>query len=329
MSSPREHPDHSNVEIEVDESHELDSALGDDISQYTQSIRSSLFQGIEENGRKYHRYKDGSYMLPEDDREQERLDLQHEIFLKSFGQKLYLAPIDGEVHDVLDLGTGTGLWAIQFADEHPETSVLGIDLSPMQPTWVPPNCKFEVDDFETAWDFPQQFDFIHGRMLLTTSADFPTLFRRAYKSLKPGGWFEMQDLCLPILCDDGSLEGTILKEWNLKYLEATRVLKRDTSWTAKYKEWITATGFENVKEQIFKWPINPWPKDKNLKELGLWNMVNMLDGLDGFTVRLWTTAFGMTAEEVQAYLVAVRKDLSNTNIHSYLHIHVVYGQKPK
>ncbi|RMZ90814.1 hypothetical protein DV736_g1959, partial [Chaetothyriales sp. CBS 134916] len=329
MSSQWQHPNHSCVEIEADELNEADSTLGDDISQHTQSIRSSLLHGVEEHGRKYHRYKDGSYILPEDDKEQERLDLQHEMFLKSFDQKLYLAPIDCDLHEVLDLGTGTGMWAIQFADEHPESSVLGIDLSPIQPTLVPPNCKFEVDDFDNPWAFNQQFDFIHGRMLLTASADFPTLFRQAYDSLKPGGWFEMQDLYMPLLSDDGSLEGTAFGEWNEKYIEACAVLKRDPSWTAKYKEWITEAGFKNAKEQIFKWPINPWPKDKNLKEMGLWNMVNMLEGLDGFTVRLWTMALGMTFEEIQAFLVPVRKDIRDTKIHSYWPLHVVYGQKPR
>src|SRR4051812_45408092 len=107
MSSPEQPPFHPNLEIEADEPNETDSALGDDMSQLTQSIRSSLLQGVEENGRKYHRYKDGSYILPEDDREQDRLDLQHEMFLKSLDQKLHLAPINSELHEVLDLGTGT------------------------------------------------------------------------------------------------------------------------------------------------------------------------------------------------------------------------------
>lgn len=71
-------------------------------------------------------------MLPEDKREQDRLDLQHALYLKSFGgDKLYLAPIGDKTESVLDLGTGTGMWAIDFADAHPEADVLGIDLSPI------------------------------------------------------------------------------------------------------------------------------------------------------------------------------------------------------
>ena len=64
-------------------------------------------------------------------------DLQHNLFLLTFGDKLGLAPPcfpDTKVNHVLDLGTGTGIWAMDFADEHPEAEVrsvrtyLSIDL---------------------------------------------------------------------------------------------------------------------------------------------------------------------------------------------------------
>lgn len=64
------------------------------------------------------------------------VDLQHHLMYLTFHGKLYTAPIPKEqqLHRVLDVGTGTGIWAIDFADEHPETKVLGIDLSPIQPS---------------------------------------------------------------------------------------------------------------------------------------------------------------------------------------------------
>lgn len=67
--------------------------------------------------------------------------------------KLYTAPIpkDQKIHRVLDVGTGTGIWAIDYADEHPEVHVYGVDLSPIQPASVPPNVTFEVDDLEEPW----------------------------------------------------------------------------------------------------------------------------------------------------------------------------------
>jgi len=52
-------------------------------------------------------------MLPNDEREQDRLDLQHHSFRVMLNGKLHLAPIKG-ANRVLDLATGTGIWAIEF-----------------------------------------------------------------------------------------------------------------------------------------------------------------------------------------------------------------------
>lgn len=56
-----------------------------------------------------------------------------------------------------------------FADEHPAAEILGVDLSPIQPSFAPPNCKFEVDDITAPWAYePPKFDFIHIRTLYGT-----------------------------------------------------------------------------------------------------------------------------------------------------------------
>ena len=69
-------------ELEVDHAEiDNDSSLGDDdLSSYTESLRSSLLQSVPENGRKYHKYRQGKYILPDDDIERDRLDLQVDIW---------------------------------------------------------------------------------------------------------------------------------------------------------------------------------------------------------------------------------------------------------
>lgn len=52
--------------------------------------------------------------MPNDDEEKDRLDILHEMFLTMMDRKLFLAPISNPLTRVLDLGTGTGLWAIDF-----------------------------------------------------------------------------------------------------------------------------------------------------------------------------------------------------------------------
>jgi hypothetical protein len=67
-------------------------------------------------------------------------------------------------------------------DEYPSAQILGIDLSPIQPVWVPPNVKFMVDDAESSWLEPENFyDLIHARHVTQAFKDFPTLLQRAYR----------------------------------------------------------------------------------------------------------------------------------------------------
>ena len=69
-----------------------------------------------------------------------------------------------------------------FADAHPTTRVIGTDLSPIQPTWIPPNLHFEVDDCCDDWVYGKDsFDFIHARGLYGCVADWDKFYKEALK----------------------------------------------------------------------------------------------------------------------------------------------------
>jgi ubiquinone/menaquinone biosynthesis C-methylase UbiE len=55
-------------------------------------------------------------MLPNDEQESERLDIHHALMLLLLEGKLYWAPIDNAPQRVLEVGTGTGIWAIDFGN---------------------------------------------------------------------------------------------------------------------------------------------------------------------------------------------------------------------
>jgi hypothetical protein len=66
-----------------------------------------------ENGHRYHAYKSGSYYFPNDESEQDREDLKHAMCLTLFKGTLHFAPIPEQgCPNIIDLGTGTGIWAI-------------------------------------------------------------------------------------------------------------------------------------------------------------------------------------------------------------------------
>src|SRR2546421_9040809 len=136
----------------------------------------------------------------------------HHISRLIVGGALYRAPItDGRPppERILDIGTGTGIWAIEMADEFPDAIVSGTALSPIQPGWVPPNCKFYVDDAEAEWSYPtnEYFDFIHARGLGGGITDWPRLYGQVYQNLKPGGWVEILEHEMRLRSDDDTIYG--------------------------------------------------------------------------------------------------------------------------
>jgi hypothetical protein len=97
------------VEAEGDEDDGYETTTD---SATSASLASSAREFIYENGRRYHSFRKGAYLFPNDDREQDREDLKHAMYLKLFNKQLHFAPINTESANVIDLGTGTGIWAI-------------------------------------------------------------------------------------------------------------------------------------------------------------------------------------------------------------------------
>ena len=72
-------------------------------------------------------------------------------------------------------------WPIEFAEDHPSSEVLGMDLSPIQPEFAPKNCSFRVDNVEEDWMPDEFFDFIHSRAMLAAIKDWPKFIKQAFE----------------------------------------------------------------------------------------------------------------------------------------------------
>jgi methylase of polypeptide subunit release factors len=80
-------------------------------------------------GRRY--LADAPYLLPADDREINRLDFQH-YMLRYALRGNYLAPV-AHPQSILDVGCGTGRWALEMAREFPHANVVALDITPPPP----------------------------------------------------------------------------------------------------------------------------------------------------------------------------------------------------
>ncbi|GME52733.1 Methyltransferase type 12 [Neofusicoccum parvum] len=322
------------VDIDPEYFQDTDSTRGsveDELSSFTASITSSVTNYPMQHGRRYHAYKDGSYIMPNDEQEQDRLDMAHAMATKLIGDKLYLAPLPNNFSGkILDAGCGTGVWAINMGDKFPDAEIRGVDLSPIQPSWVPPNVKFEVDDIEGEWGYGEKFDYIFARYLCAAIQDWPKLMRQAFENVKPGGWVEFQDYDTMLYSEDGSFgEKHDTYKWITTFIEASTAWGRDPSPGKHLEERAKAAGFVNVRHEVFKLPIGGWPKDKRMKDAGMYNLVQVLDGIEGFCLRLFTDFLKWNSEEVQVFVAKVRKELKDKSIHMLYDYHVVWAQRPE
>jgi SAM-dependent methyltransferase len=156
--------------------------------------------------------------------------------------------------------------AIDFADQNPSAEVLGNDLSPTQPAWVPPNLNFIVDDIEDEWGYENdKFDFVHARYRAGAIKDWPRLIEQAFRNTKPGGWLEFQEWDFRYYCADGSVSrDSGIWSFHNHVCNRLEAAGFDASPGARLEKWFHDVGFVNVQAYCLPIPLGTWAKDKKL-----------------------------------------------------------------
>ncbi|KAF5552072.1 TAM domain-containing protein [Fusarium phyllophilum] len=305
------------------ETSDFDSAT---LSSSSTSLNTSIYQHAFENGRRYHQYRHGTYPIPNDDAEQNRDDMKHAMMLELTNGNLFFSPIVENPQKIIDLATGTGIWAIDVADKYPSASVVGVDLSPIQPSWVPPNLKFLVDDIEDEWMHGGNFDFVHMRCISPWLKDEVKVLRQAHDHMKPGAWIEIQELDARANCDDGSLapDSPLAKFFDTAE-QAVASFGMKFRAGENLREPLEKAGFTNVSCKVLKVPIGTWAKDKKLRLIGLYLKTAVSDMFGAMAAKPLRKILG--PEEIEVFLADARKDLNNVNIHSYEKYYFWMGQK--
>ncbi|KAK7959624.1 uncharacterized protein PG986_004478 [Apiospora aurea] len=291
---------------------------------------------FDDSGRSFHGYKEGKYFLPNDAAEQDRLDLQHAMLMMATGGKLAHAPMDHDPEYVMDVATGTGIWAIQFAQEHPGSHVIGTDLSKIQPALpMVQNCEFVKDDAEEEWLYrtPETgtekmlFDYVHLRMVFTCFPDNLVVMRHAFDNMRPGGWIEYCDLYIDPLSRTGRHEGSTVQKFWATFRKGMSKIGRDMLCPRNYKTWLAEVGFVDIQEQIHHCPLADWPSDPAQKRLGQYALVNLTEGARGFSWKALGFA-GLSADEKENLIAELRRDAGDPSLEIFHPVYVVYARKP-
>ncbi|KAG8934045.1 hypothetical protein FRC02_010637 [Tulasnella sp. 418] len=254
------------------------------VVSYNSSVDGHLFREL--FGRAFAAQND-SYILPADDIEHSRLDRQHDLLKYDLGNCLYAAPDlvrkvlrpgQAQRPSVLDVGTGSGRWALEMAAEFPHADIVGLDLAPPTLTdvsTIPPNCRFEVDNANLPLDhYANCFDVVHCRCVELGIVDFHAFLYNVAQTLKPGGvlllcsgyaqLFDEQHRPLPVTVEGDPKFTWIQRVFGEAY--AALLARQDNALDAKdhWDEWVDANpNFEYhfVRDRFI--PIGPWPEGLN------------------------------------------------------------------
>ncbi|CAF3620718.1 unnamed protein product [Fusarium graminearum] len=296
------------------------------LSASTDSMTSSIFEYRKLHGRTYHReIGNAQYWASNDERKSETLDMNHHCLTLGLGGKLYLAPIDKDKITVR-------IWALDFADEHPNVEAIGTDISPIQPAWVSPNLKFEIEYCTQEWTFaPNSADYVHLRWLAGSIPDWYQFFREAYKTCKPGGWVESFEPSAIITSDNDTVKETsALGQLGKLFIEGAK--KFGMSFSVYEEELqrkaMEAAGFIDIQQYEYKAPLGDWPKDPEMEELGEFGRYVFLSDTEGLVLFVANTMCWSEAE-IHVYIAHARREINSGKHHAYFKQRVVWGRKPE
>jgi hypothetical protein len=115
-------------------------------------------------------------------------------------------------------------------------------------------------------------------------------------------------------------EDSAIAKWGKTFFEGAENFGTSAHSPKNLKRLMIEAGFVDVEEHILKLPVGIWPKNKRLKNIGMFEMVNMDEGIEGLSLMLFTRALKWTREEVLLFLMEVRRDAKDKSIHSYYHL---------
>lgn len=264
------------------------------------------------------------YALPRDMEEINRLDFQH-YMLRFALRGLYAAPLQ-QPASILDVGTGTGRWAMDIAQLFPRANVCGVDVNPPPAdeqalTGVdvrPANYTFVPGNVLEGLPFNDgQFDFAHMRLLFTAIPGdrWPLAIRELARVTRPGGWVESVETTG---LHNGGPHVDQMMSWIAQMSARRHVDLMNGSRVAEFAEM---AGLRNVAASVVNVPTGVW--GNRLGNMVATDFIGVCKGYAGLLVNAGLTS----QEQFDRTLNGMRADLDARRGRCYTPFYVVIGQK--
>ena len=276
-----------------------------------------------ENGR---RYCNTIYHTPVDEQEQDRLRIVHRMYLLLFKNELFRAPIDASIERVLDIGAGTGDWAIAMAQQYPDAQITACDIGIFDVGEIPYNLRFELDDVNDEWSYSKQFDYIHLRDMAGAIRNWSALYEQAFENLSPGGHLEIIDW------NESEISGLDRSDYLSMYCSAVGSAAEMSGYPRSLAHHnvhlLHQAGFEQTRTETLTIPIGTWHFKREQKIMGKMALVALLEGLEATSLRLLTKHKGWKSKEVKDLCSKVATEIRAEGSMAFFPVHITWAMKP-
>ncbi|KAI8890271.1 S-adenosyl-L-methionine-dependent methyltransferase [Backusella circina FSU 941] len=258
------------------------------------------------NGRLLAEDQHVSYILPSDQTEVDRLELNHNLW-KNVMNGLFKSPLHEKLTQgirVLDIGCGPGWWTRDMAKLYPNSEFIGIDMAKFFVTKdLPSNVTFKNMNITTGLNFQDEhFDFVFQRFLVMglPPDQYKQCLKEIKRILKPGGSIEIIELV-----NDYAKAGPAFKqisEWSKNM---------DSFIADKISGFFSDTGFIDIKDKNYNVPIGTWGNETGkafleIQKLALPAVQVMVTQLTPVTAEEYEKTMKEAFEEVERYTISTR-----------------------
>jgi ubiquinone/menaquinone biosynthesis C-methylase UbiE len=277
---------------------------------------------VEVGGRRH--LADAPYVLPHDDQEINRLDFQH-YMLRYALRGNFAAPV-GSPASILDVGSGTGRWAMEMAAYFPDTNVVATDIVTPQaeaaagamPEQRPENYTFVPGNVLNGLTFADgSFDFVHMRLLLFAIPEtaWPKVVGELVRVTRPGGWIELVETGPQ---QSGGPAMDMIVQW---ITEASTRRGVNPLIGSRVADFLAGAGVANVSKRDIMLPVGEYGgRIGKMAETDIFGVMNGVKPL--------VTAQGIASDE--AYTAALNQTRADINRYRCtLPFYVAFGQRPR
>ncbi|KAJ3004120.1 UNVERIFIED_CONTAM: hypothetical protein HDU68_005296 [Siphonaria sp. JEL0065] len=295
------------------------------------SLASTINEGVAatwrpedaENRRRYHAVETSDYVLPNDDQEQTRLELQHKMLRYAFGSDV-ICPDARKVikkrgTKVLDIGCANGAWMDSlFSNGHVHCEYHGVDISPDAFEFgTVCGAKLVVGNVLERLPYEDNaFDYVHQRLLIlgVPIDKWTHVMKEIIRVTKPGGWIELTEVDMEVY-DAGPASDAIMTPF-ISVLD-----KRGLDIHAGLnlmKNAITVGGLMNIGVRSASIPLG-WNG-----ELGRLHAKDAREGSLSLSPFM-TKALGITVEEYASMIDDCYNEWGQTK--AFVNYHCLWAQK--